>query len=182
VNSYKSSPLGLYTESFPVDINSTSALAISSNGAISSASPVMSKLIKLDFITKNTTSSTWDIIENNEPDKSKYLVYTSKAYGFTIYMPKSSKFESHIIKNDLWISWLNCLQQINIADWKTWSVNDPELKVLYCKTKLDKDSISKLLSTTRPNHKIIQKNNKTFVILYKNTDIAKKMLNSLLTY
>ena len=97
-------------------------------------------------------------------------------------MSKSSKFESHIIKNSLWISWLTCLQQINIADWKTWTLKDPELKVLYCKTKLDKDSISKLLQTSRPNHKVIQKNNKTFIILFKDIDIAKKMLDNLLVY
>jgi len=147
-----------------------------------SENPFVAKLISLDFEKNNSENTTWTVIENNQPDANKYLVYTSKAYGFTVYMPKSSKFESHIIKNSLWISGLTCLQQINVADWKTGTLKDPELKVLYCKTNLDKESISKLLQTSRPNNKVIQKNNKTFIILFKNTDIAQKMLNNLLVY
>ena len=139
----------------------------------------VAKLISLDF-SKKIENTTWTILENNEIDESKYLIYKSRWYGFKLYMPKAVKYKSILIKNSLWVSGLTCLQQTNIADWKTWTLKDPELKVLYCKTKLDKESLDKLLETKKDYYKIEKVNWKTFIILYKNTDIAKKILNNLI--
>jgi len=136
--------------------------------------------LKSMWFVKDNLEIKWNLIEDNSIDENKYLIYKSRAYGYILYMPKSVKYKSILIKNSLGIAGLNCIQQVNIADWKTGNLDDPELKVLYCKTDLNIDTLNKLLQTNRTNYVIKDVNGKKFIILYKDSDIAKKILNNLI--
>lgn len=148
--------------------------------------PIIASLDKVQIQNNKTETLSWNIIEDKKIDESKYLKYTSRWNGFTLYMPKSIKYKSELIDNDFWVSWLKCVQQVNIENYKTaknkdYSNLDPDVKVIYCKTKLDIDTISGLLKT-KLKYRVLDVNGKKFIILFKNTDIAKKIKNSLIIY
>ena len=132
------------------------------------------KLKKLDFLRDNTSTQTI-----NEDD---YLVYKSRWYGYKVYMPKSVKYESKLINENFGISGLDCKQVVNIADWKTWKLSDPDVKIYYCKSQLSKELVENGLAVNYQNYKVISKQNKMFIVFYKNTLIAKKILNYLKLY
>ena len=93
-------------------------------------------------------------------DEKDYLVYESRGYAYKLYMPKSVKYSSEIINEDFWVSWLNCKQLVKIADWKTWNLDNPNVKVYYCKTNLSKEQIQWFLK----NYMVIQNNWKTLIL------------------
>jgi len=133
------------------------------------------QLKKLDFL-RNTVSSQDNLKEDN------YLVYTSRGYGYKVYMPKSVKYESKLIDENFGIAGLNCKQVVKIADWKTGKLSDPDVKVYYCKSQLSKELVENGLAINYKNYKVIQKQNKLFIILYKNNQTAEKILNYLKLY
>jgi len=112
----------------------------------------------------------------NEDD---YLIYASRAYGLKVYMPKWIKYQSDLVNEDFWISGLKCLQEVKIAHRKKWNLADPDVKVYYCKSQISKYLIEDGLSVNYKNFKVLEQWNKGFVIIYKNNDIAKKILNYL---
>jgi len=146
--------------------------------------PLVLKLLEINLVSesKSNKNYTWDVVLNKDIDETKYLIYKSRAYGFTLYMPKSVKYKSILIKNNLWLAWLNCLQQINIADWKNWNLETPELKFLYCKTNLSNETISSFLETKYSNFKIIDSNSKKFIVILNWNEKSNSILKDLLIY
>jgi hypothetical protein len=71
----------------------------------------VASLQSLDYLRDEKVSTTG----LNEND---YLVYKSRAYGFSVYMPKWVKYESDLVNKDFGISGLKCLQVVNIAHRK----------------------------------------------------------------
>jgi hypothetical protein len=94
-------------------------------------------------------------------------------------MPKWIKYQSDLVNEDFWISGLKCLQEVKIAHRKKWNLADPDVKVYYCKSQISKYLIEDGLSVNYKNFKVLEQWNKGFVIIYKNNDIAKKILNYL---
>ena len=135
------------------------------------------QLKKLDFLRDQ--QDTQDLKNLNEDD---YLAYTSRWFWYKVYMPKSVKYESDLINEDFWISWLKCKQVVKIADRKTWKLSNPDVKVYYCKSELSPQLVEDGLGVNYQNFKVISKSNKMFIIFYKNTPIAKKILNYLKLY
>lgn len=118
-------------------------------------------------------------IKSSKIDESKYLSYKSRAFSYTLYMPKSVKYESKITKRDFGVSWLNCRQVVNIADWKTWKLSSPDVQVYYCKTDLSKDEINEFLKRKQFSYIIKQVNWKTFIITYKPWIIWEKIVSNI---
>jgi len=127
------------------------------------------KLIDISFYDEK--------ISNDKLDENNYLVYTSRWYGYKLYMPKWIKFESELVNDDFWISGLNCLQVVKITDWKNWTLEDPNVKVYYCNTSLIKKDITQILKNQLSNFKVLQKNWKIFIIIYKTSEIATKIVD-----
>ncbi len=117
-----------------------------------------------------------EVLKDEQLDESKYLVYKSRWYKYTLYMPKSVKYKSILINNDLWVSGLKCKQQTNIADWKNGDLKSPDVKVVYCETNLNKDIISSWIKNKYPKHNIEKVAWKTFIIIYKNKELADKIV------
>ena len=132
----------------------------------------VASLQSLDYL-RDENISTKGLNENN------YLIYKSRAYGFSVYMPKWIKYKSDLVNKNFWISGLRCLQLVNIAHRKKWKLTDPDVKVYYCKSQVSKYLIENWLSVNYKNFKVINKNNKVFVIIYKDDEISKKILNYL---
>ena len=118
-------------------------------------------------------------IKSQKIDESKYLAYKSRAFSYTLYMPKSIRYEAKFSKEDFWISWLNCKQVINIADWKTWKLKSPNVQVYYCKTDLSKDNLNDFLKRKQFSYIIKQVNGKTFIITYKPWIIWEKIVSNI---
>ena len=94
-------------------------------------------------------------------------------------MPKSIKYEVKLSKEDFGVSWLNCLQVVNIADWKTWKLNSPDVQVYYCKTDLSKDNLNEFLKRKQFSYIIRQVNWKTFIIKYRPWIIWEKIVSNI---
>ena len=118
-------------------------------------------------------------IKSNKIDESKYLAYKSRAFSYTLYMPKSIKYEADILKGNFWISWLDCRQVVKIADWKTWKLSSPNVEVYYCKTNLSKSVLNKFLKLSQLSYIIKQVNGKTFIIKYKPWIIGEKIVSNI---
>jgi hypothetical protein len=118
-------------------------------------------------------------IKSEKIDESKYLTYKSRAFSYTLYMPKYIKYKAKISKEDFWVSWLNCKQVVNIADWKTWNLNSPDVQVYYCKTDLSKDNLNEFLKRKQFSYIIKQINGKTFIITYKPWIIWEKIVSNI---
>jgi len=131
---------------------------------------------KIETTKESESNKKEEILKNEELDESKYLVYKSRWYKYTLYMPKSVKYKSILINNDLWISGLKCKQQTNIVDWKNGDLKNPEVKVVYCETNLNKDIIPSWIQNKYPNHKIVNVAWKTFIIIYKDENLANKIV------
>jgi len=110
----------------------------------------------------------WDLNEEN------YLIYDSKSYGYKLYMPKSIKYNSDIINENFWVSWLYCKQVINIYDLNTLNL-DPDIKAYYCQTELSKDEIQWFLK----NYMVIQNNSKTIILNVKDDEKSKKIVSNI---
>ena len=134
------------------------------------------KLIKLDFLRDNVVD------HQDKTNEDDYLIYKSRWYWYKVYMPKFVKYESDLINENFWISWLNCKQVVKIADWKTWKLSDPDVKVYYCKSQISKELVENGLAVNYQNYKVIEKGDKMFIIFYKNTPVANKILNYLKLY
>jgi len=118
-------------------------------------------------------------IKSEKIDESKYLTYKSRAFSYTLYIPKSVKFESKISKEDFGVSGLKCKQVVNIADWKTWKLSSPYVEVYYCKTDLSKDDLNEFLKRKQFSYIIKQVNGKTFIIKYKPWIIWEKIVSNI---
>ena len=132
----------------------------------------VASLQSLDYLRDEKVSTTG----LNEND---YLVYKSRAYGFSVYMPKWVKYESDLVNKDFGISGLKCLQVVNIAHRKKGDLANPDVKVYYCKSQVSKYLVEDGLAVNYKNFKVVDENNKMFVIIYQDNDIAKKILNYL---
>ena len=132
----------------------------------------VASLQSLDYL-RDKKFSTTGLNEND------YLIYKSRAYGFSVYMPKWIKYRSDLINKDFGISGLKCLQVVNIAHRKKWDLASPDVKVYYCKTQVSKYLVEDGLAVNYKKFKIIDGKNKMFVIIYKDNDTAKKILNYL---
>ncbi len=129
-------------------------------------------LQSLDYLRDDSSSE-----DTLNPDD--YLIYKSRAYGFSVYMPKWIKYKSDLVNEDFWISWLKCLQVVNIAHRKKWNLLDPDVKVYYCKSQISKYLIEDALSVKEKKYKVISKDSKVFIIMYKDNPIANKIINYL---
>lgn len=125
---------------------------------------------------ETTDTATWSL---NDDD---YLIFKSKWYPYTLYMPKSVRYSSSPVQEDFAVSWLSCKQVTSIADWKTWDLSDPNLQVYYCKSSLSSWDIKWFLDQMDWNFQVRAGANKVFVIKYKSDDISMKMLNYLKTF
>jgi hypothetical protein len=56
---------------------------------------------------------------------------------------------------------------------------NPDVKVYYCKSQVSKYLVEDGLAVNYKNFKVVDENNKMFVIIYQDNDIAKKILNYL---
>lgn len=127
----------------------------------------------LDYLREDESKiATW-LNEDN------YLIYSSRAYWFKVYMPKWIKYKSDLINEDFWISGLRCLQVVNIAHRKKGNLSNPDVKVYYCKSDISKYLIEDGLSVKYEKFKVITNADKFFIILYLDTETAKKILNYL---
>lgn len=135
------------------------------------------KLLNLDYLRGDAmNNSAWSLSWND------YLVYSSRAYWYKVYMPKNVKYESDLVNEDFWISGLSCKQVVNIAPRKWWNLPDPDVKVYYCESQISKYLIEDGLSTSYKNFKVINNWNKFFVIIYKDNSSAKEILNYIKLY
>lgn len=133
------------------------------------------QLKSISYLQKNETTSDikiWDLNEEN------YLIYNSRAYAYKLYMPNYVKYNSEIINEDFGVSWLNCKQVVNIADWKTWDLENPNIKAFYCDTDLSKEQLEWFLS----DYIIKQNNWKTLIIDSKKDSISLKISSNLYIY
>jgi len=127
----------------------------------------------LDYLREEESKvSTW----LNEDD---YLIYSSRAYWFKVYMPKWIKYKSDLTNEDFWISGLKCLQVVNIAHRKKGNLSNPDVKVYYCKSNISKYLIEDGLSVKYEKFKVITNAGKVFIMLYSDNETAKKILNYL---
>lgn len=121
-------------------------------------------------------------IKSSKLDESKYLKYKSRAFLYTLYMPKNIKYKVILSKEDFWVAWLSCKQKVNIADWKYGNLKSPDVEVYYCKTDLSKDEIDWFLKRKQISYIIKQVSWKTFIIKYTPWSISEKILKNIKIY
>ncbi len=133
------------------------------------------QLISISYLQEEEATSNVKIWNLNEED---YLVYESSGYSYKLYMPNYVKYNSNIVNEDFWVSWLDCKQSVNIADWKSWNLNDPNVKAFYCTTNLSKEQLQWFLT----NYTIVQNNWKTLIIDSKQDSISWEISSNLHIY